>query len=242
MSLIRETRRTLCQSRRWLADWISGRRNRFACARHPAEGTPHDLPVRFGLSQPILPSEGVEAKLHNIRLALKTLNSVRLPSGGLFSFWWLVGRPSAGRGFRAGRSLLGGRLALDYGGGLCQLSGIIYHTALLAGLRILERHPHSVDIYEDGARYTPLGADATVAFAFKDLRLENTLPAPVSFRFALAPGQLTSEFCSAAPVAPCEVSFVRIRESAHERVVETHVKPPGTMKDTVVAVSRYRVA
>jgi vancomycin resistance protein VanW len=237
-----ETRRTLCQTRRWLADWVSGRRGRFACAGDAAGAKADELPVRFRVSQPILRSEGVEAKLHNIRLALETMNSVVLPSGGIFSFWRLVGRPSAQRGFRAGRSLLGGRLTLDCGGGLCQLSGIIYHTALLAGLRILERHSHSVDLYKDEARYTPLGADATVAFGFKDLRFENTLSAPVSFRLALAPGQLTTQFCSAASAVPREVVFVRVRETPHERIVETRVRSPGAMKDKLVAVSRYRVA
>jgi len=63
-------------------------------------------------------------------------------------------------------------LALDYGGGLCQLSGIIYHAVLEAGLEILERHPHSLDIYTATTRYTPLGSDAAVVYGHKDLRFK----------------------------------------------------------------------
>jgi vancomycin resistance protein VanW len=33
------------------------------------------------------------------------------------------------------------------GGGLCQLSGIVYEAGLRAGLDPAERHPHSRDLY-----------------------------------------------------------------------------------------------
>ena len=84
--------------------------------------------------------------------------------------------------FLPGRSLLAGQVGPDYRGGLCQLSGRIYYASLMAGLEIPERHPHSRDIYDDQTRYAPLGADATVAYAFKDLRVLNNLPFPVCFR------------------------------------------------------------
>jgi vancomycin resistance protein VanW len=53
--------------------------------------------------------------------------------------WWV--RPTSARGFLPGRSLLAGELRPDYGGGLCQLSGLIYNVSLMAGLEVLERHP-----------------------------------------------------------------------------------------------------
>jgi hypothetical protein len=96
----------------------------------------------------------------------------------LHSFWHVVGRPSVARGFLPGRSLLAGELRPDYGGGLCQLSGLIYYASLMAGLTIVERHPHSRDIYDEQMRYAPLGADATVAYGFKDLRVLSSLSFP----------------------------------------------------------------
>jgi len=86
------------------------------------------------------------------------VNNLLVPPEAIFSFWHVVDRPTGARGFVPGRSLLGGELRPDYGGGLCQLSGIIYYSSLIAGLDILERHPHSRDIYDDQTRYTPLGA------------------------------------------------------------------------------------
>lgn len=242
MSALRELRRAGCLAKRFLADWAAGRLSRFACAGPCARDGGAEFPSRFQVAQPILPTEHVEAKWHNLRLAIATLNQVVMPTGSLFSFWRLIGRPTAARGFRAGRSLLGGRLATDYGGGLCQLSGIIYHTVLLAGLRVLERHCHSVDIYTEDARFTPLGADATVAFGFKDLRFENTLPAPVALRLVLAPDCLECHFCSPAEVMPRQLRFVRVVETASERVVETRAYDRGPGDEVVLAVSRYRVS
>ena len=41
------------------------------------------------------------------------------------SFWRVVERPTQARGFQPDRSLLGGQLVADYGGGLCQFSGLL---------------------------------------------------------------------------------------------------------------------
>jgi vancomycin resistance protein VanW len=123
------------------------------------------------LNQPIKKTSRSDNKIHNIQLAIKSLNGTYLAPQQAFSFWQLVGPATAKRGYKSGRNLIDGILKEDYGGGLCQLAGIIYHTALLAGIEILERHNHSIDIYEEHERYTPLGADATVVFGYKDLKL-----------------------------------------------------------------------
>ena len=82
------------------------------------------FPSRWNLEQRILPTDYVEAKIHNLELAAARVQDVTVPSGGIFSFWHMVGRPTQARGFQPGRYLLGGRLQADYGGGLSQLSSI----------------------------------------------------------------------------------------------------------------------
>ena len=69
----------------------------------------------------LLLTDYVEAKIHNITLALKGVNNLPVAPGAIFSFWHVVGRPTSARGFMPGRSLLGGQLRPDYGGGLCLL-------------------------------------------------------------------------------------------------------------------------
>lgn len=139
-----------------------------------------DWPVAVSLSQPVMPSAVFQAKLANLRRGAALLHANIVEGGGDWSFWNRIGKPTARNGFAAGRNIVDGRLVLQVGGGLCQLSSLIYHLALLAGLEITERHHHSIDIYREEDRFTPLGADVTVVWGFKDLRLRNPYTFPIS--------------------------------------------------------------
>jgi vancomycin resistance protein VanW len=130
-------------------------------------------PPRAEIRQPLMPGVWLANKRVNLELAITRLNGARLEHGTTWSFWRSLGRPSARRGYLQGRNLVDGALVSQVGGGLCQLSGLLYHLGLLAGLEVVERHPHSIDVYGDGERFTPLGADATVAWGSRDLRLRN---------------------------------------------------------------------
>jgi vancomycin resistance protein VanW len=236
----REIRRLGCQLRRLAGDCLTGRYRRMVAPseRLLLEGA--TFPVRLSLEQCVLATDFAQAKLHNIQMARRSLENLPVPPGGIFSFWGIVGRPTAARGFLPGRSLLGGQLMPDYGGGLCQLSGLIYYLCLQAGLEILERHPHSRDIYEDAERYTPLGADATVAYGFKDLRILNTLRAPVCFRVSTGTETITGCLCSPAAIEPGAVEFVRTGEADGFCTVETRRRLPREKEFRTVAASRYR--
>jgi vancomycin resistance protein VanW len=198
------------------------------------------FPARVSLEQSILPTDYVEAKVHNIALALKRVNNLVIPPGALFSFWHVVGRPTGARGFVPGRSLLAGQLCPDYGGGLCQLSGLIYYVSLMAGLEILERHPHSRDLDDDQTRYAPLGADATVAYGFKDLRVLNPYRFPVCFRVSVTPTQAWCWFCCPCPVEASLVEFARTASANGRTTVETRRRRPGESGYDVLNVSSYR--
>ena len=236
----REIRRFGWQLRRLAGDWLTGRYRRMVAPseRLVLEGAA--FPIRLSIEQRVLATDYVQAKLHNIQMARRSLENLPVPPGGIFSFWGVVGRPIAARGFLPGRSLLGGQLMPDYGGGLCQLSGLIYYLGLQAGLEILERHPHSRDIYEDAERYTPLGTDATVAYGFKDLRMLNTLRAPVCFRVSNGTETITGCLCSPAAIEQAAVEFVRTGEADGFCTVETRRRLPGEKESRKLTVSRYR--
>jgi vancomycin resistance protein VanW len=236
----REARRLAWQVRRLVTDYCCGYRRKLV---RPYKGGPDQaaaFPVRVSLEQPVLPTDYVGAKLHNITLALNQVNNLPIPPGTIFSFWRVVGRPTAARGFVPGRSLLGGRLRPDFGGGLCQLSGLIYYVSLRAGLEVLERHPHSRDIYDDQTRYAPLGADATVAYAFKDLRVLNPYVFPVCFRGCVTPAAVSCCLCSAQPVEDYQVEFARTGQERGLTTVETRCHRPGESGYRVLGVSSYR--
>lgn len=139
------------------------------------------------LNQNLRPND---AKLHNLRIAIAAIEEVIIQPREIFSFWKVVGKPSKKNGFVESRSILGNQITPTVGGGLCQLSGLLYYVSLMSGLEILERHNHSMDIYNDDTRFTPLGSDATVAYAYKDLKIRNNSSKPIGFTFQISDEEL----------------------------------------------------
>jgi VanW like protein len=112
-------------------------------------------------------------KIHNLRQALKHIDGIEIPAGGMFSFWAQVGLPITMRGFTLGRELREGCIIPAVGGGLCQLSNALYDGALKAGLEIVERHAHNQVIPGSLAE---INRDATVFWNYVDLRFRVTSP------------------------------------------------------------------
>jgi vancomycin resistance protein YoaR len=113
-----------------------------------------------------------ENKIHNIQLAISRIAPPVLQPGQVFSFWDAALAPTAENGYREGAMFINRQVKTSLGGGLCQLSGLIYNLALLSGCKIIERYNHSIDAYGED-RYIPLGRDATVAYGRKNLRFRN---------------------------------------------------------------------
>lgn len=148
--------------------------------------TPNDLGCAGSIAQSIKQSPLWEGKLANLQRGVAVLDGVKVAPGEVFSFWHWIGLPTTARGFAIGRAIREDVATGDIGGGLCQLSGIIYELGLRGGLTVAERHAHSRDLYRtEEERFTPLGLDATVVWPWKDLRLVNRLAVPVVLRFAV---------------------------------------------------------
>ena len=169
--------------------------------------------------QQIKGSAFVAGKLANIRLGAARLDGVVVAPGEVLSFWKLVGRPSAAAGFALGRSIRGDIVGGEIGGGLCQVSGILYEAGLRAGLIVVERHPHSRDLYTEAERFTPLGLDATVVWPYKDLRLGNPHAVPVRFRFAVRDFILTASVQAPIPLDPLTLEIERTDHDGRREVL-----------------------
>jgi vancomycin resistance protein YoaR len=107
----------------------------------------------------------------NAQLAAQSLNGKVIAPGAIFSFNRAVKSWSVDRGYVKALVSYDGELLPAYGGGVCQTSTTLYNAALLAGLPIIERHPHA---FAPG--YIAPGRDAAVAFPGIDLRFKNDLP------------------------------------------------------------------
>jgi vancomycin resistance protein VanW len=142
----------------------------------------NDFSNSIALKQELKPNK---AKNKNLLRAIKSIEQIQINPNEILSFWRIVGNPSKKNGFTESRSLVNGKIVNTIGGGLCQLSGLMYYISLIAQLEILERHNHSIDIYNEETRFTPLGSDATVAYGYKDLKIRNNLNCPIKFNFSI---------------------------------------------------------
>ncbi len=149
------------------------------------------------------------AKLENFKIAINKIEKIQLNPNEIFSFWKVVGAPSKKNGFVESRSIVNGKITPTYGGGLCQLSGIIYYASLYANLDIIERYNHSTDIYTNETRFTPLGSDATVVYGFKDLKIKNNLKNPIKFSFSLKRNSLTIRINSEEIIDTNNIEFIK---------------------------------
>jgi vancomycin resistance protein VanW len=113
-------------------------------------------------------------KIDNLKLAIKNLNHLIIEPGQILSFWKMVGRPSRLKGYKMGFTLNQGKIQPGIGGGLCQLSNLIYWMTLHTPLTILERYRHSYDVFPDENRTLPFGSGATVSYNYIDLQIQNT--------------------------------------------------------------------
>lgn len=125
-----------------------------------------------------------EGKVVNLRIAAALLDGLLLGPGDRFSFWRHVGSPTARRGFVPGLVLDHGRLASGVGGGMCQLTNLLYWMTLHTPIEVVERWRHSYDVFPDASRTQPFGSGATCAWPSLDLQVVN--PTASAFRLTLS--------------------------------------------------------
>jgi len=186
---------------RFSNDIISGQFLKFAKKRNENLRFEHSI----SMNQEIKKNETYESKMYNFSLAADKVNEVVIYPNEIFSFWKVIGNPNYQ--FQKGRTIQNGEIVEDVGGGLCQVSGIIYYVSLIGGLEVLERFNHSTDIYNDETRFCPLGTDATIVYGYKDLRLRNKFSFPIRFKIEIAVQLISIKLLSIEPINENELFF-----------------------------------
>lgn len=227
-------RRMIARARRVVSDRLSGLHAQIA-----RPGAAAAMPLQMSLAQPIFETPTSHGKIVNLRRAAVLLSAAQISPGVVFSFWSLVGEPTTARGFVMGRAIVADEVSQDVGGGLCQLSGLIYELGLRAGLDVVERHAHSRDLYTDATRFAPLGLDATVGFAFKDLRLRNTLNVPIAFTFDIAKGRVEARLHAHGEIAVRALDVAMIETPTHREVRVARRRADGAVE--AISADRYAI-
>lgn len=135
-------------------------------------------------------------KVHNLSIAIQQLNGLILKPGETFSYWKLIGNPTKRKGYIPGMILFHGSFKPGIGGGLCQLSNLIYWMTLHTPLTVIERHRHSYDVFPDANRKQPFGSGATCAYNFLDMQIQNQTNHPYQLNLWLTGTQLVGEWRS----------------------------------------------
>lgn len=122
----------------------------------------------------------------NLKLACEAINGLVINPGDVFSYNNALGERTAQKGYKPGPSFSGGKTVKTIGGGICQVSSVLYYCAMMADLdiRVRENHGYAVD-------YVPLGMDAAVSWGSLDFCFANSTNYPIRIE-ATADGSTTT--------------------------------------------------
>ncbi|GAA1966584.1 VanW family protein [Terrabacter lapilli] len=107
----------------------------------------------------------------NLVVATNRINGTYVPAGGTFSLNGILGERTEDKGYADGTVIIDGRLTRGTGGGISQVSTVVYNLAYFAGVHFLEFSPHAFFI----PRY-PEGREATVYWPSLDNKWKNDTP------------------------------------------------------------------
>lgn len=150
-----------------------------------------DIPPRVhslveGYQFPLLLSRGISSfrlgnhpnRVKNIDLSLGSFQGVIIEPGEEMSFNRVTGWITPRKGYTKTKVIMEGRVEEGVGGGVCQSSTTIYRSVLNAGLPVVERRNHTLDVsYYHAYGH---GLDATVyTDSRNDFRFVNDFPGPI---------------------------------------------------------------
>ncbi len=133
-------------------------------------------------------------KVENLKIAVKQLDGIVIRPGETFSYWKLIGKPSKRKGYKEGVVLYYGGFKPGVGGGLCQLSNLIYWMTLHTQLKVVERYRHSYDVFPDVGRTQPFGSGATCVYNYRDLQIYNDTDSIYQLRVYIDDDYLNGEW------------------------------------------------
>lgn len=181
--------------------------------------------------------DGVHANaVNNIGIALGFLDGTIIGPGETFSFNLAVGPVTSDRGYRETEVLENhAETIVGIDGGLNQLATTTYQAALLAGLEIIERHPHGGEV-----PYVRLGLGATVNYRSRDLAIKNTYKHPILLVGSVNNGVLRVKYYGAP--GPDSAYTVKIEANIAETIppIKFEQEAPGLPRGQTEIVQEAR--
>lgn len=139
-------------------------------------------------------------KVINLKIAIKELDGIVLHPGQTMSYWKQIGKPTKRKGYVPGMVLKDGTFEAGIGGGLCQLSNLIFWMTLHTPLTVVERHRHGYDVFPDSNRTQPFGSGATCFYPYGDLMIKNETNMTFQLRLEVTKTHLKGEWRANHPL------------------------------------------
>lgn len=114
-----------------------------------------------------------ENKVFNLKLAAKSLDHLTIYPGETFSFWKSVRYADRDTPYKDGLVVADGKLQALPGGGLCQMSNLLFWLFLHTPLTIIERRGHMIKDFPEPSGDIPIGVDAAISEGWLDLKVRN---------------------------------------------------------------------
>ena len=108
-----------------------------------------------------------------MKLSAKKINHLLIKPKETFSFYMSVRNADKKEKYKKGLTLVNGKIEFVEGGGLCQISNLLFQVFLNSPLTIVERHTHKIKDFPDPMEDSLKGIDATLAEGFFDLKVRN---------------------------------------------------------------------
>ncbi len=183
---------------------------------------------------------------YNIQKGSSIINHILVPPGDTFSFLESLGEVTLDLGYKKAYIIRQGKIELDVGGGVCQVSTTFFRAMLNSGVDILERRPHAfrVSYYEEDS--SP-GYDATVFIPSPDLKFKNDTPAHILIQsaFDAVNKVLTYEFYGTSDGRQVDIGNYRKwgwQAPPPTRYIDDPTLPPGKLVQEEHAVAGIKTA
>ncbi|MCK8059004.1 MULTISPECIES: VanW family protein [unclassified Fusibacter] len=138
-------------------------------------------------------------KAENLKIAIRSIDGLVIEPREVFSYWYSLGKPTKRKGYKEGMILHYGKFRAGTGGGLCQLSNLLFWMTLHTPLNVIERHRHGFDVFPDSNRTQPFGSGASCVYNYRDLQIENTTEERYQFHIRIEEDYLIGEIRSELP-------------------------------------------
>lgn len=157
-----------------------------------------------------------ENKIVNLGIAIQKLNGLIIEPGQTCSYWRAIGKPTKRKGYTDGMILHNGAVTSGVGGGLCQLSNLIYWMTLHTPMTVTERWRHGYDVFPDVRRSQPFGSGATCAYPFIDLQIKNNTSQPFQLTLDITDEHLVGAWVSDTDIPHAYTIIEKDHHITHE--------------------------